>query len=528
MALPDITFTRNQSGLGRQLPGEDHISGMMFYMANGDLPSGFLTSDRNKVIYSVQDAEDLGVLDDFSDEIACTDGAVQITGVGATGDTWTITIPDYLGGTTTLATYVEQSGDGVNDVSAGLNTNLNNNTTSHGYTSTVLTDTVTIVQPVGYGIYPSTVTLASASSGAGTTAVTQFIISTAEGSFLAIMHYLISEFFRIQPKGILYLGIESNAATWDGDGIVELQNYAEGKIRQMGIFITEIDGSINAGKTFATSLLDTIQAKIAVCQTAHKPFNAFVVADVKGDALSGLTDLSALSGHNITLCSGQDRGNYGYLLSLIYGYSVSDMGTMLGVVSLARVHQCIANVGRFDITGTVTKTNGNNFTLADGTEHDEAGFATGAKTRDQVNSLLEALQAKSQVFQKKHVGTTGTYWNDSWTCIAQDNDLCYIETNRVIDKGVRNGRTKLLPYLAGDIYLNDDGTMTSNSVSLFENVVGSALRQMTQDGELSAYSVDIDDTQNVGSTDTVAVTMNLIKVAIGRTFDINIGFIISL
>lgn len=528
MALPDINFERNQSGLGRQLSGEDHISGMMFYMANGDLPSGFLTTDRNKIIYSVQDAVDLGILDDFSDEIVCTAGAVLITLVGATGDTWKITIPDILGNTITLATYIEQSGDAVNDVAAGLNTNLNNNTTNHGYTSTVATATVTIIQPVGYGIFPSTVTLASASSGAGTVTVTQFLISTAKGSFLAIMHYHISEFFRIQPKGVLYIGIESNAAAWDGDGIVELVNFAEGKIRQMGIFITEIDGSINAGKTFATSLLDTIQAKIVISQAAHKPFNALVVADVKDDALSGLTDLSTLSDYNVTFCSGQDRGNYGYLLFQAYGYSVSDMGTMLGTVSLAAVHQCIANVGRFDMTGTVTKTNGNNFTLANGTEHDEAGFATGAKTRDQVDSLLEALQTKSQVFQKKHVGITGTYWNDSWTCVAQDNDLCYIETNRVIDKGVRNGRTKLLPYLAGDIYLNDDGTMTPNSVSLFENIIGSALRQMTRDGKLSAYSINIDDTQNVGSTDTVAITMNLIKVAIGRSFNINIGFVISL
>ena len=57
MALPAITYTRNKSGQGRQLTGEDHISGMVFYMDNSDLPTGFDTGNRNKVIYSSQGAE---------------------------------------------------------------------------------------------------------------------------------------------------------------------------------------------------------------------------------------------------------------------------------------------------------------------------------------------------------------------------------------------------------------------------------------------------------------------------------------
>ena len=36
MALPKIDFIRGQGGLGRQLAGEDHISGMQFNIANGE------------------------------------------------------------------------------------------------------------------------------------------------------------------------------------------------------------------------------------------------------------------------------------------------------------------------------------------------------------------------------------------------------------------------------------------------------------------------------------------------------------
>ena len=528
MTLPSINFIRSKSGTGRQLPGEDHISGMVFYMANGNLPSGFDTGNRNKVVYSVQDAIDLGILDDFSDETACTAGEVQITAAGAAGTTWTVTIPNPLtGSSVTLATYVVQTGDAVADISAGINTSLNATTSSHGYTSTVLTDTATISAPVGYGLYPSTVTLTATNSGAGTDTTTQFVGTSAEGSFMAIMRYHISEFFRMNSQGVLYLGIQSNAA-FDGTGIIELQDYSQGKIRQMGVFITEDSTGVNAGKAFATSLIDTVQTEITTLQTNNKPVQALVVSDVKGDALSSLADLTTLSDQNVTPVFGQDRGNYGYLLSLAYGYSVSDMGTLLGAISSAQVHQSIAWVDKFNITGTVTQTNGNNFTLVQGTEHDEAGFATGDKYEGQSNSLLQALNAKSIVFQLKHVGSTGTYWSDTWTATAQSSDLCYVETNRTIDKAVRGSRTNLLPYLNASIVLNPDGTLTNSSIALLEDVTGKALRDMEKSGELSAWQVLIDDSQVVSTTDTIAITIELVKVAVGRTFNINIGFVVAL
>jgi len=33
MSLPNITFIKGQGGLGRPLPGQDYISGLLFYTA---------------------------------------------------------------------------------------------------------------------------------------------------------------------------------------------------------------------------------------------------------------------------------------------------------------------------------------------------------------------------------------------------------------------------------------------------------------------------------------------------------------
>ena len=61
MALNDITFIKGQGGLGRPLAGEDHISGYVQYYTNGNLPSGFSSSDRLKQVFSLQEAEQLGI-----------------------------------------------------------------------------------------------------------------------------------------------------------------------------------------------------------------------------------------------------------------------------------------------------------------------------------------------------------------------------------------------------------------------------------------------------------------------------------
>lgn len=61
MALPNITVNRGQGGLGRPLASKDHISGFIMPYTNADLPSGFATDDRTKIVYSLEEAEALGI-----------------------------------------------------------------------------------------------------------------------------------------------------------------------------------------------------------------------------------------------------------------------------------------------------------------------------------------------------------------------------------------------------------------------------------------------------------------------------------
>jgi hypothetical protein len=62
VALSEIVFSIETGGLGRPLPGKDHYSGLVTFIANANLPAGFTTGDRIKQIGSLTDAESLGIV----------------------------------------------------------------------------------------------------------------------------------------------------------------------------------------------------------------------------------------------------------------------------------------------------------------------------------------------------------------------------------------------------------------------------------------------------------------------------------
>lgn len=61
MALNKLTFNVNTAGLGTPLASNDHKSGLVYY--NNTLPSGFGASDRIKTVFSLAEAEALGIVE---------------------------------------------------------------------------------------------------------------------------------------------------------------------------------------------------------------------------------------------------------------------------------------------------------------------------------------------------------------------------------------------------------------------------------------------------------------------------------
>lgn len=507
MAQPNITFIKGSGGLGRSLPSNDHISGLLFY--TGTLPSGFTSGSRVKALYSVADAIAAGINNDYSDATAAT-MTYEITNAGATGDVVKITVVDLdntgTTQTTTLCTYTKVAADSsIALLGASIASAINLNTPTHGYTASFTTATLTVTAPKRLGTFlnsgtPYVVTITGTIAG---TLVQNVVAGVA--SLQASWYYHISEFFRMQPKGYLYVGFYAVPSPYTYTEIASMQTFANGEIRQIGIW--------KDATAYATSDITAIDAVCKGLDDLHMPISAVLGAHLTSVTdISTMTSLATFTNEKVTLCIGQDAGGQGNLLYVASGKSITQLGCLLGTIALSKVSESVAWVG--------------NFNISNGIENEVLGFANGTpfSNASVTTTLLDALNTKRLVFAKKFVGISGSYWNDSHTAVAPSSDYAYIENNRTIDKAIRNLYSAYLPYLNSPIQLNADGTMSDVTVSTLENVGDVALDAMLRDSEISAKAVVIDPAQNVLSTSKLIVAVSLVINGVARYIEVPIGF----
>ena len=509
MALNDVTFVNGQGGLGRALTSRDHISGLIYFIANGSLPSGFSSSDRIKKIYSIQDAESLGIKSDYSDATGAT-GTITVTNKGADGDTLKITVTEPNGVVVNLGTYTKVSGDStVTLVAVALKAMINAGTNTHGYSADNSAGVLTITAPKRMGTFlnsgtPIAVTIV------GTIAQTLVQFSGGVDSLQAVWHYHIAEYFRLQPKGVLYLNFCAVPSSYTFSELVTLQNFANGEIRQVGIY--------KPANAFSTANLTAIQTQVDALNAVHKGIACVLLgADISATTdLSTLADLTTLTAQNVSAVIGQDGGGLGKFLFQCHtsGKSVTCLGATLGAVSLATVSQDIAWKAKFN--------------MSSGTELDTVAFANGTLFNTISDSQVSALDSYKYVFLLKNVGSSGTYFNDSHTATSPASDYAFIENNRTIDKAIRGVYVSLLPEIASPIQLNTDGTMSDVTIAHLTSVCAPNLDQMVRDGDLSNYSVTINPAQDVLATSKVIISIALLPKGVARYIQVNIGFVTNL
>jgi hypothetical protein len=513
MAQPNITFIEGSGGLGRPLESKDHISGYAVFSSTYAtvLPSGFTTTARVKALYSADDAVAAGIVKDYSDGTSAS-GSYAVTAVGSDGNTVELKVADLnpLTGasrTISLGVYTKVAGDTTTTlVATAIKNIINSGTATHGYTATSSTATVTIVAPKSMGSFLNTVSMTATYVTTGTAIAGTIVAFTGGASSQSAIHYYhISEFFRMQPKGILYVGLYNTSATYTE--ITDMQTYATGSMRQVAVFK---DG------TWASGDITILNAIAVTNKTNYKPLSILYAGNLVATAdITTVTDFSTSTTNLVTSVISQDGGGKGHFLfesSLTGGAkkSITNIGTALGTIALAKVSESIAWVGKFNIS--------------DGVENEIVEFCNGQLWTSLSQSALEALFSKRHLWAKKFTGVSGTFWVDSSCAVATTSDYAYIENNRTICKAERNLYTAYTPLLNSPITFNANGTITDNTIAYFENVGNAALDQMVKDNELSAKSVTINPTQNVLSTSTLTIAVTLVINGVARIISIPIGF----
>lgn len=393
-----LNIDRQNGNVPKSLPGEDHITGLVIYMAAGDIPAGFKT-ERVQALSTIDAAEAAGIVD-YTTE------------------------PD---GTRTAAPWA-----------------------------------------------------------------------------VRVLHYHLSEIYRINPAVSLYVGIFEKP---QGDNmtfaeIKTVQNFADGRIRQIGVWCgdrvpSEDDLVAIQGQAA------TLEAQGAELSVVYAP----KVANVKQIS----TSLAGGGKCRVSVVIGQAGSGTGAELykdkANAAKASVSGLGVVLGLISKAKVHQCIAWVKEFP-TGISLP-----------------AFGDGTLLRDMDKALVEQLDTARYLFFITQQGQSGSYMNDSHTMDSAISDYASIESVRTMDKGARGVRAYLIPELGGNVYVDaDTGKLASYTVAHLETVAGHALEDMGKAGELSGYKAEIDPDQDVAASSTVDIVLKKVAVPVMRHVRIKIGF----
>lgn len=504
MALNNILFNLGQGGLGRPLPGQDYISGLIYY--SGTLPSGFTSSNRIKQFFSVADAVAAGIKNDYNDETAAI-GSWTNTTIGNNGDTVALTVAELFGKIVSLGTYTKTAAETtVTLVAAAVAAIINAGTLTHGYTAIPTVGAVAITARKGLGVALNTGSnLIATYSASATLAGTIVQFSGGVGSKQAVWYYHISEYFRLQPLGNLYVGFFAIPGSYTFTEITTLQNFANGTIRQVGIY--------KDSAAYAVGDVTAIDTQCKALIAAHKEIIALYAADMSAVAdVSTLSDLSLLTANTCSVIISQDGAALGASLYYSYGKSITTLGAALGAVAFANVNEDIAWPAKFNISN--------------GTECDVPAFANGVlySAATVTDSYLATLQNLRYIFFRKFTGFAGTYFNEETSAIISTSDYAFISGNRTIQKATRGVYISLIPALNSPITLNADGTIADVSTAYFTGLAESNLIQMVRNGEISAQKVAINPTQNVLSTGKIIIAISIVPVGTARNIVVNIGF----
>lgn len=518
--MANLTITRQQGGLGRPLPGFDHVSGLVFF--HGTYPSGFSTSNKIRKVLSLADAVSYGIVNDHSDETAASGGNFEFTNAGDVGQIIELQI-DEGEGAFTIATATVETSETTSTLATKLRASMNDTSVySHGYSAAGAGANVLITPPDGLGDSingGSKLTLKETPAGAAAATITQF--SGGADGFFDVMYYQVSEFFRLNPKGVLYVGVFPDSAITPSR-ISEMQAFANGEIRQVGVF--------NQKSTFASSDVTGIQAVCDTLAGLNTPLSVILAPDMTGLTLSSQPNLTTLDSENVSVLISGDglttsTTGFGASRKVFYkkSFTVAALGAALGAVSKAKVHESIAWIGAFNIS--------------DGDSLNTVEFLPSTSFTSASASLKTQLDNYGYLFLQKETDLTGTYFNNDKTATAATSDYARIRNQRTIDKAVRGVRAKLLPLVSSPIYVNSNGTLTEETIATFENeankIIGgqfntaSATGSMVIDGEISAGRTLIDPTQDVLATGIIEVSIEIIPVGAAESISAKIGFVAS-
>lgn len=326
----------------------------------------------------------------------------------------------------------------------------------------------------------------------------------------------INEFFTVNPTGTAYIMTVQTTVLLSAilthtspTSAIKLVNFAQGKIKQLGICYCPAVTVDVVWTTVFTAAIPLAQAFAVYCRDNARPLHIVL----EGYGLNNSVNFKALNSNKVSVMLGQN--DYFYSKGA-FAQPHKAIGVALGIISLAPVNDNIGWVGKYNLLQGTLTTGRLNGVLIDSIPED---------TFDDLDEL-------GGLYFRYYTDYPGIYMNDSFTCTLATDDYSKIEKNRTWNKAARLIRTAMLPYVNSTVFIDSNtGKLESITVSVMEASGNKALQVMFQNGEISGpdplgatppFQIDAD--QDVIATNELVTQLSIVPTGVAGVITNKIGF----
>ena len=353
-----------------------------------------------------------------------------------------------------------------------------------------------------------------------------------ESYFKEVLDYHITNFFKINSIGKLFVLFSNCSSNWDA--LINIQKAANGKISQIGIWTEQpLFDSSQAQETYDVKLVADLQAVAeSLANKYSAPASILLSANTAkvatGDGVSEIVlpskfpSLTSLNARYVSVLLGQDSALNESQANIASATPIGIVGIALGFLAKASVGQSIGWVEAFDMSqyfygdiefgfgdSTIVTSAQGVKTLTNSTPYDSVNITT-----------LNELSDKGYIYLLKYNGYSGVYLSGDNTCT--NTDYKTIARNRTIDKSRRLVRQALLPYVNSPIKVDPStGLLSAAQITVFSNLVSTILNSMASNEEISSIGVvTIPSNQNILKNDTLIIKYSIIPLGVAHTIDV--------
>ena len=336
-----------------------------------------------------------------------------------------------------------------------------------------------------------------------------------------IIHYHVSEFFRVAPNAKLYVGCIEDL---DDEDVMEQIYALNGKIRQIGIYTK---------RAIDTDFISDIGTAMNNLALLNMPCSAVLSFKVEGGDLPSLPNIHSVDRARVSVVIGGDGAGRGWYLqgmSFATNETVGVIGATMGIIARSSVNESIFWVAKNNLIsdapykGAIVDMIDDLSRELDVPVMDRDGSLVSTFTPGQ----LKVLQDKGYIFLLKHPAKSGTYFNDSLTASVITSDYLYIEANRTGDKADRVLYQTLVNDIGSNV-LTDPTTgfiLEESAVAIeaaCQDAIDSAMR-----GEISGREIIVPRNQRPAITSQLVVSRKIVVNAVLRNIIVNSSLNISL